>query len=122
MHGPLWFIHKTHHIKGKHAIELNDIFILVFGSCAVFPILADSTTMGWMFWIGVGAAIYGTVYAVIHEGIVHKRLPIRLRPNNAYLKAVYKAHLAHHASIQKEKSESFGLLIVGRKYFTSLRR
>ena len=29
MHGPGWFLHKSHHTKHQHRFELNDIYFII---------------------------------------------------------------------------------------------
>lgn len=49
MHGPLWFIHKTHHQARKGFFELNDIFGIFFAIiailCFVQGIITDNSLM-----------------------------------------------------------------------------
>jgi beta-carotene 3-hydroxylase len=74
-HGPLWFIHKTHHNRTVHtSLELNDIFSVVFTIISITLIY-----VGWFtpspihLGIGFGITLYGLIYFIIHDGIIHQR-------------------------------------------------
>jgi beta-carotene 3-hydroxylase len=116
MHGPLWMIHKTHHQPSKSFFELNDLFSLGFGAIAVTLILLGSESRDYRFWIGIGISLYGMLYFFLHDVLVHRRLKWFDRPKNNFLKAILKAHQAHHQTNQKENAVSFGLFLVPKKY------
>ena len=117
MHGVLWNIHKTHHQHGKGIFELNDLFTLLFGGIAVVLILLGVDQWDYRFWIGCGISVYGMVYFVLHDVLIHKRLKWLGRPKSKYLQAIAKAHRDHHKTRECDGAESFGLLIVAKKYF-----
>lgn len=116
MHGPLWFIHKTHHSARKGFFELNDVFGLFFGVIAITLIILGAETMSTMFWIGIGITIYGFLYFFAHDIIVHQRIKIATSLNFPYFKALRKAHRIHHKTLTKENAEEFGFIFVKRKY------
>jgi beta-carotene 3-hydroxylase len=68
-------------------------------------------------YIGMGIAIYGFAYFLVHEVFIHQRLPFFKRSDNWYLRAIRKAHKVHHKNQGKEQGESFGMLVVAAKYF-----
>lgn len=72
MHGFLWRIHITHHRPTEHPLELNDVFVVFFMSISL-SLMWFGYPIGWPFWMGVGVAIYGTAYFVMHDMIIHKR-------------------------------------------------
>jgi beta-carotene 3-hydroxylase len=117
MHGPLWMIHKTHHQPSKTFFELNDLFSLLFGSVAVVLIFKGVDTLDYRFWMGIGISLYGVLYFVLHDVLVHRRLKWFDRPKNTFLKGIFKAHQAHHKTNQKEDAVSFGLFVVPKKFF-----
>jgi len=39
MHGPLWWIHQSHH-KSKGGWEMNDWFAVLFATLGVYPLSA----------------------------------------------------------------------------------
>ncbi|MCL6261121.1 sterol desaturase family protein [Aquiflexum sp. TKW24L] len=117
MHGPLWNIHKTHHQPSKSFFELNDLFSLLFGSVAIILIIIGVENLDYRFWIGVGISLYGLLYFIIHDVLVHRRVKWFERPKNNFLLGIFRAHQAHHATNKKEDAVSFGLFIVPKKYF-----
>lgn len=120
MHGPLWNIHKTHHLKNETTFELNDCFGILFGSIAI--VLIDVYTDGFKpgFWIGFGIALYGFVFFILHDVLIHRRVKHKFKLNNKLFVALRKAHQAHHQHNQKEGAVSFGLLLVDPKYFEEI--
>jgi beta-carotene 3-hydroxylase len=117
MHGPLWNIHKTHHQPSKSPFELNDLFSLLFGSIAIALILIGAADFDYRFWIGIGISLYGLLYFIIHDVMVHRRVRWFERPKNSFLLGIFRAHQAHHATNKKDDAVSFGLFIVPKKYF-----
>ncbi len=118
MHGVLWNIHRTHHEHKESFLELNDVFSLFFGSIAAILIyLGAKNGFDGRFWAGVGVSTYGMLYFVLHDIMIHKRLKWFGRSQNKYLQAISKAHAAHHRTREKDGSESFGLLVVAKKFF-----
>ena len=117
MHGPLWMIHKTHHEPSKTFFELNDLFSVLFGSVAIILIFKGVETFDYRFWVGVGISLYGVLYFILHDVLVHRRLKWFDRPRNLFLKGIFKAHQAHHRTNQKEDAVSFGLFVVPKKFF-----
>lgn len=117
MHGPLWFIHESHH-RPKSKIELNDVFAVVFGGLGVWLLFAGLMA-GYdpRFWVGLGISVYGGVYFYLHDVVVHRRTFSAKMPEWAYLKALRHAHRMHHKHVNKQPSESFGLLFFSWKYF-----
>jgi beta-carotene 3-hydroxylase len=117
MHGPLWFIHESHH-RPKSKIELNDVFAVVFGGLGIWLLFAGLLA-GYdpRFWVGLGISVYGGVYFYLHDVVVHRRTFSAKMPEWAYLKALRHAHRMHHKHVNKQPSESFGLLFFSWKYF-----
>lgn len=123
-HGPLWFIHKTHHDRTLHStLELNDIFSLIFTIISIAFIYSgwftpSSTHLG----IGLGITLYGLIYFIVHDGLIHQRYPFwRTKSSNTYLKQVQRAHQRHHIHPNKAPSEEFGLFfIIGKKYWRDM--
>ncbi len=120
MHGLLWDWHEDHHNPAhKHGFfEKNDRFFLVFAvpSAACF-IVGSLTVHFWVLFIGVGIAIYGLIYFLIHDVYIHRRFNWFKQLESPYSKAILRAHGAHHSRQSKEDCESFGLLWVHPKFF-----
>ena len=70
-----------------------------------------------LFFIGVGISIYGLIYFLIHDVYIHQRFKWFRQLDSKYSRAILRAHGAHHAIQTKEDCESFGLLVVNKKYF-----
>ncbi|MCQ6960919.1 sterol desaturase family protein [Mucilaginibacter aquariorum] len=115
-HGPLWFIHKTHHQQRHGLFELNDLFSIGFAALALWLMWAGHITLDYRFWIGTGISIYGTIYFIFHDWFIHNRFKA-FKSNNRYLSGIRRAHKIHHKSTEKNPSEEFGLLVVGKKWF-----
>ena len=120
MHGWLWSWHQDHHqphLK-EGFFEKNDLFFLVFAvpSAAAYMI-GSATVHFWLFFVGVGISIYGLIYFLIHDVYIHQRFKWFRQLDNSYSRAILRAHGHHHAKQDKEDCESFGLLVVDKKYF-----
>ena len=115
-HGPLWFIHKTHHGHGKHKwFELNDLFSILFAALSLWLMWAGHFTLDYRLWIGVGISLYGTIYFIFHDWFIHNRFK-PFKTNNSYLLNIRRAHKIHHKSMEKWPSEEFGLLVASKRY------
>jgi len=120
MHGFLWNLHKDHHQKEPGFFEKNDSFFLIFAVPSfLLTFLGSVNGMQWWFWIGVGIAVYGFIYFLIHEVYIHQRLKWLRNIDHPYFKAIRKAHYVHHRHKGKEEGECFGMLVVPWKYFKS---
>jgi len=115
-HGPLWFIHKTHHQQRHGWFELNDLFSIGFAALALWLMWAGHITLDYRFWIGTGISAYGTIYFIFHDWFIHNRFKA-FKSSNRYLAGIRRAHKIHHKSTEKNPSEEFGLLVVGKKWF-----
>ncbi len=115
-HGPLWFIHKTHHRVNHSWFELNDLFSLGFALAALWLILAGSESFDFRFWIGTGVSLYGIIYFIFHDGFIHRRFKT-IKFGGTYFRAIRMAHKKHHKNMDRKPSKEYGLLIVGLKNF-----
>ncbi len=122
MHGLLWIWHEDHH-KPHHEkegfFEKNDLFFLVFAipSASCYAIGSLYLEYRWALFIGIGISIYGLIYFLIHDVYIHQRFKWFRQLESKYSKAILRAHGAHHAVQTKEDCESFGLLVVSKKFF-----
>ncbi|MEY3050380.1 MAG: hypothetical protein RLY31_165 [Bacteroidota bacterium] len=121
MHGFLWRWHEDHHkphFKEGRFFEKNDLFFLIFATPASLTIiLGTATPHFWLFFVGLGITVYGLIYFLIHDVYIHQRFSWFRQLDSRYSRAILRAHGAHHAKQTKEGCESFGLLVVSRKYF-----
>ena len=120
MHGLFWSLHQDHHKKENkaHIFERNDSFFLIFATPSMlFIVLGSHFSIFYLISIGCGIAAYGLCYFLVHDIFIHQRIKIFTRSNNAYLRAIRKAHKIHHKSQTKEDGKCFGMLLVPYKYF-----
>lgn len=95
MHRPLgWRWHRSHHRGRRGRVERNDLFPVVFASVTIGAMAAGGP---FVRAAGVGIALYGLAYAVVHDVCVHGRLtggrPVLPIP---WLRKVAAAHAVHH--------------------------
>lgn len=109
MHGALWSWHELHHRPRVGMFERNDRFVLVFSSIAVALFALGRWTPG-VTAIACGVTAYGFAYFMMHDVLVHRRLPFPYRPQQGYLGRLVAAHHLHHAVHTKEGAVSFGFL------------
>lgn len=122
MHGPLWFIHESHH-RPKGRFELNDLFAVLFGGIGVWLLVVGiQAGFDYRFWIGTGISVYGLVYFYLHDVLVHRRTGTAKTPEIAYIKALRHAHRMHHKHVNKLPSESYGLLLFSWRYFQEVKQ
>lgn len=125
MHGWLWHLHRDHHTNENEGFfQRNDFFFLVFAIpgflCILFGV--QHGVLDPRLWIGTGITLYGLAYLLVHEIFIHQRVRLFTRTNNAYLRAVRKAHKIHHNHLSKEEGECFGMLWVPRQYWPAERQ
>ena len=118
MHGFLWFLHKDHHTRENQGVlEKNDYFFLLFAAPGISSIIIGSNGFTWLFFVGLGIALYGMAYFIVHDLFIHQRAKILRNTQSKYLRAIRRAHKIHHKHLSKEQGECFGMLVVPLKYF-----
>ena len=60
--------------------------------------------------------MYGLAYFIVHDVIIHQRIKLFTRTDNIYVRGIRWAHKMHHKHLEKEDGESFGMLMVAKKY------
>jgi len=127
MHGFLWNLHYDHHNQPKGFLQKNDTFFLIFAIPSwLFIMFGAIDGFDYKSYIGFGILLYGLAYFLVHEVLIHQRLK-KLRRflfknvNNNYLKVLIKAHHTHHKYLGKTPGESFGMLIVHKKFYNTQR-
>lgn len=109
MHGIGWGWHASHHAAPEGGWERNDWYAVVFSVATLLLfILGGASRPVW--WVALGITIYGLLYGVLHDVIVHRRFGLRWQPKNAYLRRLVSAHRMHHAMKTREGGVSFGFL------------
>ncbi len=116
MHGFGWGWHRDHHEPHSNVLERNDLYGLVGAAISISlfavgsPLVFGAAAWSPATWCGLGVLLYGIVYTLIHDGIVHQRY-FRWVPRGGYAKRLVQAHKLHHATIGKEGGVSFGFVI-----------
>ena len=110
MHGWGWNWHRSHHEPRSGRFEKNDLFAVVGAAISIALIYAGYETHGASWWVGWGMTAYGFCYFVFHDGLVHRRWPLKWQPKGGYLKRLIQAHKMHHAFHTREGCVSFGFL------------
>lgn len=118
MHGVLWNLHEDHHQPTGKTFQKNDLFFLIFAIPSWLCIMLGMMN-GNYFSVGFGAgiAVYGLVYFLVHDVLIHRRFKWFDNTDNRYFRAIRKAHKVHHKNRFKEDGTCFGMLVVPKKYF-----
>jgi beta-carotene 3-hydroxylase len=116
MHGFGWVLHESHHKPRKGAFELNDLYGFIFAVPSIWLIVVGSSNLDWRFFAGLGIALYGLAYFLVHDVFVHQRVKWLKKTEVPYFKAMRLTHHLHHAVHTKEKAEAFGFLWVLPKF------
>lgn len=123
-HGLLWRLHRTHHDPAHghgDGLEGNDLFSLLFAalSMGLFWIGREDPLNSVAFPVGVGIAVYGLLYFVLHDLYAHGRLG-RMKLRNGAAQSIKRAHGRHHQSLTRRGQEPYGLFLfppsMGRRF------
>lgn len=100
-HRFLWPIHRSHHTRRKGRFEANDVLSATHAPIAAALIMIGCNLHGFAasvaLGIGAGMTLFGFAYVVVHDGLVHGRLPVGFLARHAFLRRVRDAHAVHHA-------------------------
>ena len=101
MHGVMWYFHADHHKKDhKSWFERNDLFFIIYAVPSWLLIMYGMMNQyAWYTWV-----------------IIHQRFKVFTKTKNVYILALRRAHKMHHKNTGKEGGESFGMLIIKKKY------
>ena len=118
-HGPLWNVHRTHH-EPDHthgSFEANDLFSVGFAAVSMGAMWAGrkAPMESVAFPLGLGVALYGGAYFVLHDLYTHGRFA-PFRTKNAAAQAVKRAHGRHHQSLSQDGQEPYGLFLFPPSY------
>ncbi|MGK0359793.1 MAG: beta-carotene 3-hydroxylase [Bradymonadia bacterium] len=117
-HGPLWPMHESHHVpSGKW--EINDILSVSHAPIAMAMILYGcvgpiGVAREVLFGIGLGMTVFGFAYIIVHDGLVHGRLPVQGLAKFRYLRQVRNAHRVHHLTGEAPYGLFYGPWVVKR--------
>ena len=118
MHGFGWAWHRDHHEPHDNLLEKNDLFGVVGAAMSITmfavgsPLVMGEAAWWPATWIGTGILVYGIIYTLIHDGLVHQRY-FHWVPKRGYAKRLVQAHKLHHATVGKEGGVSFGFVFAG---------
>lgn len=117
-HGVFWKIHETHHLPRKGSFEMNDLFSAGFGLVSVLLIVFAEYPLqeSIAFPLGLGIAIYGVLYFIIHDLFTHRRF-LPFASSNWIFLSIRSAHQTHHQTIEKDGQEPFGLFVYDYRRF-----
>jgi len=122
MHGPLWSLHEDHHVNTGKWYQKNDLFVFVFAVPSIlFIFLGHQAGLKNLAGVGYGVMIYGILYGIVHEVIIHRRWHF-FRGRGWYFRALIMAHRDHHKLTTKEGATNFGMLWVAPRYFHLARK
>ncbi len=111
MHGPGWFLHKSHHDKNKESFELNDYYFIFFSLPSIIGIILGILNNNpILLSFGIGILCYGLIYIFLHDIMVHKRFGLSIKPKSKYLRKIIKSHLIHHSNKKKDGATNFGFI------------
>jgi len=116
MHGFGWGWHRDHHEPHGRMLERNDLFAIIGAALSISlfalgsPMILGEAAWWPATWIGLGVLVYGIVYTLVHDGLVHQRY-FRYVPRGGYLKRLVQAHNLHHVTASKEGGVSFGFVL-----------
>ncbi|MBM3657854.1 MAG: hypothetical protein FJW93_06235 [Actinobacteria bacterium] len=113
MHGLLERMHLSHHRNAavefaRKSPEPNDVFPLAFSVVVIAAMWVGFNVVGfaWLLPLFVGVTVYGVVYTVIHDGIIHGRVRWMKHGRSRMAESLTVAHRAHHRS----NGEPYGML------------
>lgn len=100
-HHALWRIHRSHHSQRRGRFEANDALSALHAPIAAALVMigcnlhgpAAAVTIG----IGAGMTAFGIAYVIVHDGLVHGRLPVAFLARLGWLRRIRNAHRIHHA-------------------------
>ena len=110
MHGFMWCWHESHHLPREGLFEKNDLFAAMFAVPSIICFWYGTYGYPNLLWVGLGIALYGLMYFIFHDVIVHRRVRSGYKPSSDYMRRIVEAHWVHHSTNGKEGAVSFGFL------------
>jgi len=120
-HGILWNIHESHHTPNHGLFELNDIFSLIFAGISIWLMVSSGSVYSAGFGIGLGIAVYGVLYFIIHDLFTHKRF-MPFKSDSKIMRLIRRAHQRHHQDVGKRGQEPYGLFLFPYDEFPGRKR
>lgn len=113
MHGPLENLHNGHHRNAarsvpKRGLESNDVFPLAFSIIVMAGLWVGFNVAGmsWLVAVCAGVTMYGVAYTLVHDGVIHGRIPGMSRIPSRTAARLTAAHRTHHHT----NAEPYGML------------
>ncbi|MCC7074266.1 MAG: sterol desaturase family protein [Deltaproteobacteria bacterium] len=105
-HGRLWRAHRSHHRErigaAPSGLVANDALSAAHAPVAMALILSgllvDGALGQALLGAGIGMTMFGALYVVFHDGMVHGRLPVTGLLRWRLFAALRDAHELHHRS------------------------
>jgi len=118
MHGVMWYFHADHHKKDHQSwFERNDLFFIIYAVPSWLLIMFGMMNQFACYSLVVFVILlYGLAYFFVPDLFIHQRFKVFTKTKNVYVLALRRAHKMHHKNIGKEGGESFGMLIIKKKY------
>ncbi len=130
MHGFLWKWHADHHVNDnkknssqtelyKPGFEKNDYFFLIYTVPAIILLITGFYfSVNSVIAAGIGISFYGMTYFAIHDIVIHQRIkiPFLINHKNRYIRAIVRAHMAHHRGKNIRDFDNYGLLIFQSRF------
>lgn len=121
-HHGLWAIHRSHHTRRVGRFEANDLLSALHAPIAAGLVMIGCNMHGLAAAIaigtGAGMTAFGLAYVVVHDGLVHGRLPVAFLARSRWLRRMRNAHAVHHA----RGGAPFGLFLGPRELTRTSRR
>ena len=101
-HQWLWRVHRSHHEPRRGRFEANDSLSVLHAPIAITLIVSGcqlaSPLRPCLVGMGVGMTLFGLAYVLVHDGLIHERLPLRWLLRWRVLRRIRGAHIVHHRS------------------------
>lgn len=106
-HGPLWSMHRSHHRERLGApapcgLVANDVLSashVPFSMALIaWGVFTDGVAASLALGAGLGMGAFGLLYLVVHDGMVHGRLPVVALARHGIFAAITSAHQRHHGT------------------------
>jgi len=102
-HAWLWKVHRSHHAPrpAGSRLEANDLLSVLHAPVAIALVIygcraSEGSLREVAFGFGIGMTVFGLAYLVVHDGLVHGRMPVSALLRFRYLRGVARAHRVHH--------------------------
>ena len=100
-HHRLWRIHRSHHARRSGRFEVNDALSAAHAPVAAALVMIGCNIHGLLaplaIGTGAGMTLFGVAYVVMHDGLVHGRLPVAFLLRLPSVRRIRDAHAVHHA-------------------------